>query len=138
MNAGRLRLAVNGFRRAFSFSYYPKSIGLHSVSYKNLGRQQATFRYNIPCRYYGHDVPITKPMIEDRVMLVLRLYDKVDPNKLTMDSRFREDFGIDSLDHVELVMAMEEEFCFEIPDIDAQRFLTPRDIIQYVCDKHDI
>lgn len=35
-------------------------------------------------------------------------------------------------------MAMEEEFTFEIPDAEAQRFKTPFDIVQYICDKHDI
>ncbi|KAH9578278.1 hypothetical protein MS3_00010860 [Schistosoma haematobium] len=50
-------------------------------------------------------------------MLVLRLYDKIDPYKITLNSRFNEDFGIDSLDHVELVMAIEEEFEFNFYEI---------------------
>ncbi|KAF7231817.1 hypothetical protein EG68_11415 [Paragonimus skrjabini miyazakii] len=96
------------------------------------------FKFPFPYRTYSHGPPMTKPMIEDRVMLVLRLYDKVNPEKLTLTSDFAKDFGLDSLDHVELVMAMEEEFNFEIPDTDSERFRTPGDIIRYICDKYDI
>uniref|UniRef100_A0A7E4V7S5 Acyl carrier protein n=1 Tax=Panagrellus redivivus TaxID=6233 RepID=A0A7E4V7S5_PANRE len=43
-----------------------------------------------------------------------------------------------SLDHVEIVMAMEDEFGFEIPDGDGDRLKTPRDIFRYICDKEDV
>lgn len=46
--------------------------------------------------------------------------------------------GLDSLDHVEIIMAMEDEFGFEIPDADAERLLKPKDIVQYIADKEDI
>jgi NADH dehydrogenase (ubiquinone) 1 alpha/beta subcomplex 1 len=71
-------------------------------------------------------------------MLVLKLYDKVDPNKLTVDSHFINDLGLDSLDHVEVIMAMEDEFGFEIPDQDAEKLLTPADIVRYIGDKKDV
>ncbi|CAL8075301.1 unnamed protein product [Calicophoron daubneyi] len=58
--------------------------------------------------------------------------------QLTLDSNFAKDFGIDSLDHVEIVMEMEQEFNFEIPDVDSERFHTPRDIVRYICDKYDL
>lgn len=58
--------------------------------------------------------------------------------QLTVDSHFITDLGLDSLDHVEVIMAMEDEFGFEIPDGDAERLLRPKDIIQYVADKEDI
>lgn len=57
--------------------------------------------------------------------------------QLTPDSHFINDLGLDSLDHVEVIMAMEDEFGFEIPDGDAERLLRPKDIIQYVADKQD-
>ncbi|GAU90030.1 hypothetical protein RvY_02509 [Ramazzottius varieornatus] len=82
--------------------------------------------------------PLTKKHIRERITLVLQLFDKVDPNKLTMESHFHNDLGLDSLDHVEIIMAIEDEFSFEIPDSDAQRLLRPIDIAQYVCDKWDI
>ncbi len=60
-------------------------------------------------RSYGH-IPYTRDMIEQRVLLVLKLCDKVDPAKLTLKSNFIKDLGLDSLDHVDLVIAMEDEF----------------------------
>jgi len=49
------------------------------------------------------------------------------------DSNFVEDLGADSLDIVELIMAMEEEFELEIPDEDAEKILTVQDCIDYVA-----
>lgn len=48
------------------------------------------------------------------------------------------DLGLDSLDHVEVIMAMEDEFGFEIPDMDAERLVTPAAIARYVADKEDV
>ncbi|XP_015789869.1 acyl carrier protein, mitochondrial isoform X2 [Tetranychus urticae] len=88
-------------------------------------------------RHYGHKAPLTYDFVRDRVLLVLRLYDKVDPNKLTLESHFMNDLGLDSLDHVEVIMAMEDEFQFEIPDRDAEKLLRPIDIVRYVTDKDE-
>ncbi|RCN27876.1 putative acyl carrier protein [Ancylostoma caninum] len=84
-----------------------------------------------------------RPMVSSSISVKARtqlrhLYDKIDPKKLTMDSDFSKDLGLDSLDHVEMIMAMEEEFGFEIPDGDADRLKTPRDIYQYVADREDV
>lgn len=49
-----------------------------------------------------------------------------------------KDLGLDSLDHVEVIMAMEDEFGFEIPDQDAEKLMRPADLIQYIADKEDI
>jgi len=46
--------------------------------------------------------------------------------------------GLDSLDHVEVIMAIEDEFGFEIPDKDAEKLWTPQDIIKYVADKEEV
>uniref|UniRef100_A0AC34G649 Acyl carrier protein n=1 Tax=Panagrolaimus sp. ES5 TaxID=591445 RepID=A0AC34G649_9BILA len=54
-----------------------------------------------------------------------------------MEARFVEDLGFDSLDHVEIVMALEDEFGFEIPDKDAERLKTPRDVFKYICERED-
>ncbi|XP_018913209.2 acyl carrier protein, mitochondrial isoform X4 [Bemisia tabaci] len=89
-------------------------------------------------RCYSHKPPLNLKFIHDRVLLVLKLYDKVDPEKLTLDSHFINDIGLDSLDHVEVIMAMEDEFGFEIPDGDAEKLLRPKDIIQYIADHEDI
>lgn len=56
----------------------------------------------------------------------------VDESEVTPDASFLEDLGADSLDTVELVMALEEEFGVEIPDEDAEKIATVKDAIQYI------
>ena len=51
---------------------------------------------------------------------------------VTMESSFIDDLGADSLDIVELVMALEEEFDMEIPDTDAEKVVTVGDVVEYV------
>ncbi|XP_025420959.1 acyl carrier protein, mitochondrial isoform X1 [Sipha flava] len=89
-------------------------------------------------RHYSVKPPLTIDQIKKRVLLVLQLYDKVNPDKLTLESHFINDLGLDSLDHVEVIMAIEDEFGFEIPDEDAEKLHKPKDIVQYVCDREDI
>jgi len=81
---------------------------------------------------------MTKPEIESRVVKVCKDFDKVNAEKLNLDSHFMKDLGLDSLDHVEVIMAMEDEFMFEIPDTAAEKLMTPRAISQYVCDMFDV
>ena len=52
--------------------------------------------------------------IETRVMNVCKAFDKITADKLTLDSHFINDLGLDSLDHVEVIMAVEDEFGFEV------------------------
>ncbi len=49
-----------------------------------------------------------------------------------MESSFIDDLGADSLDIVELVMALEEEFDLEIPDSDAEKVVTVGDVVEYI------
>ena len=56
----------------------------------------------------------------------------VDPAKVTMDARFREDMEADSLDLVELIMAFEDEFGGEISDEDAQGIKTVGNAVEYL------
>ena len=55
----------------------------------------------------------------------------VDPEKVKPEASFIDDLGADSLDIVELVMAMEEEFGIEIPDEDAEKITTVQNAIDY-------
>jgi acyl carrier protein len=59
----------------------------------------------------------------------------VDPEKVKLEAKFIEDLGADSLDIVELVMAMEEEFDLEIPDEDAEKLKTVNDVQSYLTGK---
>ncbi|XP_047363111.1 acyl carrier protein, mitochondrial isoform X1 [Vespa velutina] len=89
-------------------------------------------------RLYSSKPPLTLDIIRQRVLLLLNLYDKIDPKKLCLESHFINDLGLDSLDHVEVIMAVEDEFGFEIPDMDAEKLLTPGHIVRYVADREDI
>ena len=51
---------------------------------------------------------------------------------VTLDASFIDDLGADSLDIVELVMALEEEFDIEIPDADAEKVVTVGDVVDYI------
>ncbi len=51
---------------------------------------------------------------------------------ITMDASFIDDLGADSLDIVELIMALEEEFDIEIPDSDAEKVVTVEDVVEYI------
>ena len=53
-------------------------------------------------------------------------------NEITMESGFVDDLGADSLDIVELIMALEEEFDMEIPDEDAEKITTVGDVVEYI------
>ena len=59
----------------------------------------------------------------------------VDADQVTEDASFVDDLGADSLDTVELIMAFEEEFDIEIPDEDAQKIKTVKDVIEYIESK---
>mgnify|MGYP003960507369 CR=1 FL=1 len=58
----------------------------------------------------------------------------VDEEEVTSDASFVDDLGADSLDIVELVMALEEEFGTEIPDEDAEKLLTVGDVTKFIED----
>ena len=53
-------------------------------------------------------------------------------NAVTMEASFIDDLGADSLDIVELVLALEEEFDIEIPDSDAEKVVTVEDVVEYI------
>ena len=56
----------------------------------------------------------------------------VNPDEVTVDASFIDDLGADSLDTVELVMALEEEFECEIPDENAEKITTVKEAVNYI------
>ncbi len=72
---------------------------------------------------------------EERLIEIIAHQLGVDAKNVTPDSSFMEDLGADSLDTVELVMALEEEFDLEIPDSDAEKIQTVQDALDYL-DEH--
>ena len=67
-----------------------------------------------------------------RVQEVVKAFEKVDAANVTEKAHFKNDLGLDSLDGVELVMAMEDEFCIEIPDDAADNINSVPDAINYL------
>ena len=70
--------------------------------------------------------------IEQRVKEIIVEQLGVNADQVTPDAKFIEDLGADSLDTVELVMALEEAFDVEIPDEDAEKIRTVQDAIDYI------
>lgn len=70
--------------------------------------------------------------IEERVRKIVADQLGVKEEEITLESSFVDDLGADSLDTVELVMALEEEFETEIPDEDAEKIETIQDAINYI------
>lgn len=58
--------------------------------------------------------------------------------KLTLDSNFVKDTNFDSLDHAEIIMSLEDELEFEIPELDDEKLKTPRDVLRYICENYDV
>lgn len=73
--------------------------------------------------------------IEARVKKIVVEQLGVKEDEVTTDASFVDDLGADSLDTVELVMALEEEFETEIPDEDAEKIVTIKDAVNYVVSR---
>ena len=70
--------------------------------------------------------------IEEKVKKIIVEQLTVNPNQVTPDAKFMEDLGADSLDNVELIMALEEEFGLEVPDEEAEKLQSVGDVIKYI------
>jgi len=113
---------------------------IHTVQFYNPSSLKV-----IPHHPAWRDLPVVRyastlsqDQIESRVIAVCKAFDKISADKLTLDSHFINDLGLDSLDHVEVIMAVEDEFGFEIPDEHAEKLITPSHIVKYVADHEDI
>ena len=73
--------------------------------------------------------------IAEKVKTVIAEQLGVKPEEVTEQAKFVDDLGADSLDTVELVMALEEEFGVEIPDEDAEKITTVGEAIKYIEEK---
>jgi len=73
-----------------------------------------------------------KFMVLEKVKNVIIDQLNVDEEEINLDSSFIDDLGADSLDVVELIMALEEEFDIEIPDEDAEKVSTVGDVVEYI------
>jgi acyl carrier protein len=77
---------------------------------------------------------MSEKTIEQRVKDIIVEQLGVKPDQVTPEAKFIEDLGADSLDTVELVMALEEEFGQEIPDEEAEKLQSVGEVIKYIED----
>ncbi|XP_076930696.1 acyl carrier protein 1, mitochondrial-like [Bidens hawaiensis] len=80
----------------------------------------------------SHDDHLERSQVVDRIVDIVKSFPKVDPSKVTPEVHFQKDLGLDSLDNVEIVMAIEEEFKLEIPDKEADKIDSCALAIEYV------
>ncbi|KAI3507007.1 hypothetical protein L1887_21712 [Cichorium endivia] len=86
-------------------------------------------------RHFSEEVRgsfLNKSEVTDRVVTCVKNFQKVDPCKVSPTAHFQNDLGLDSLDTVEIVMALEEEFGFEIPDTDADKISTITHAVDFI------
>ncbi|KAG0242176.1 putative acyl carrier protein [Mortierella sp. GBAus27b] len=117
------RNATAGFRRVITSpllaSHQPS---LHALNF---------------ARAYASNTGLARSDIEKRVLDILAGFSKIDSSKITPQANFNTDLHLDSLDTVEVVMAIEEEFSIEIPDRDADEFKTAAQTIDYISKRDD-
>jgi acyl carrier protein len=70
--------------------------------------------------------------IQDKVRDIIVEQLGVNPEQVTLEAKFIEDLGADSLDTVELVMAFEEEFGIDVPDEEAEKLISVGDVVRFV------
>ena len=78
---------------------------------------------------------MSKEKIFEKVKEIVADQLEVDPEQVTPEANFANDLGADSLDTVELVMALEEEFDIEIPDEAAEQIATVQAAVDYISNK---
>jgi len=89
-------------------------------------------------RCYASAGALKKEEVEGRIIALLQGFDKVnDPSNVKGIAHFANDLGLDSLDTVEVVMAIEEEFSIEIPDKDADTIHSIDKAVDYIMSQPD-
>lgn len=124
------------FFRTLSRLGLPKCTRQFHLARSRLYRPSAGAQINAPffrpqaIRCYG-SATVSKSEAEERVLAVLRKFDKVDSTKLSLTTPFTQ-LGLDSLDVVEVMIALEEEFHMEIPDAVADKVQTSQEVADYI------
>ncbi|KAI9898037.1 hypothetical protein N3K66_006397 [Trichothecium roseum] len=99
---------------------------------------RAAPKMGMAVRWYSAGGPLNKEEVEGRIMNLLQGFDKVnDVQNIKPAAHFANDLGLDSLDTVEVVMAIEEEFSIEIPDKDADNIHSIDNAVQYILNQPD-
>ncbi|KAF2564088.1 hypothetical protein F2Q70_00015329 [Brassica cretica] len=98
--------------------------------------RESALPFTVLLRRFSEEVRgsfLDKSDVTDRVIIVVKNFQRVDPSKVTPKAHFLNDLGLDSLDSVEVVMALEEEFKFEIPDNEADKILSVDQAVDFIA-----
>lgn len=112
-------------------------------SYRNSLSQNTILNTLVPTLSYNYQITrnfadhADEQPLEEQTMDVLRLFDKVDPSKVSLEAHLINDLGLDSLDVVEVVMAFEDEFGIEISDTEAEQIFTVQQAVDLIKLKLD-
>ncbi|SHI04715.1 acyl carrier protein [Sporanaerobacter acetigenes] len=71
-------------------------------------------------------------MVFEKLKKIISEQFDINANNITMDSSFQDDLNADSLDVVELIMAIEDEFDLEVEDESVEKISTVRDVVEYI------
>ncbi|KRX46200.1 Acyl carrier protein, mitochondrial [Trichinella britovi] len=149
MAYGRIMKIINNFlyissrylwlpRKAwFSVPKFYRFIGFAARTAPTSQVQQIMhYKIGKPTQPFEMPHKLTKQEIEERVLKVVKMFHRlqmVNDTNFTLDSHFVNDLGLDSLDYVELMLAVEEEFDIEIPDDEIEKLMTGVKLTNYVC-----
>ncbi|KAG0342303.1 Acyl carrier protein, mitochondrial [Podila horticola] len=117
----------------------PSTFYRASALYKNAAvpsPARASMAMNF-ARMYSAGAGLARSDVEKRVLDILAGFNKVDAKKISLQANFNADLGLDSLDTVEVVMAIEEEFSIEIPDKDADEIKSAEQAVEYISKRDD-
>lgn len=85
-------------------------------------------------RFYAAE-PITKQQVTERALTALKTVTAIQESKLTLTSSFKQDLGLDSLDTVEALVALEEEFDLEFPDKVSDGINNVQEAVDYIYEQ---
>ncbi|KHJ32509.1 putative acyl carrier protein [Erysiphe necator] len=128
-----LRVARNTAPRNMSMIHLPTRSTIIPASHTTPSTFQSV-------RWYSAAAALSEQEVQGRILDLLKNFDKVkadDLNKISPTAHFLNDLGLDSLDTVEVVMAIEEEFSIEIPDKDADSINTVDQAVKYILAQPD-
>ncbi|CCE83281.1 Piso0_003853 [Millerozyma farinosa CBS 7064] len=97
-------------------------------------RVQSSIRVVNPIRFYAV-APVSKDEVTARAFEALKTVSAVQESKLSLDASFQKDLGLDSLDTVEALVALEEEFDLEIPDKISDEIRTVGEAVNYIYEE---
>ncbi|XP_073279617.1 acyl carrier protein 3, mitochondrial [Primulina huaijiensis] len=107
-------------------------IGVYSNGRSNREDLYGICRHAQLLRNHSTAASTDQDQLINRVIGLVKKFDKIDEAKVTETADFQKDLSLDSLDRVELVMAIEEEFSVEIPDAEADKLTCCADVAKYI------